>query len=270
MFFPLHDDNPTRRVAVVTYAIIVVNVLVFLWLVHLPAAQRIDVVLRHGFMPARVAQLSEPVPLVIPQKVPVRHPVLGVGFLNRQVTLPPDRGEILSSLLSCMFMHGGWWHLIGNMWFLWIFGTNVEDRLGRVLFLFFYLVGGLLATAMHWAIEPGSVSPIIGASGAVAAVLGAYAITWPWARVRVLVFLVIFITVIDVPALLVLGIWFLVQLSEGHAQIALNTAGGVAWWAHVGGFLAGLVLMPLLEILFGLDKDEPPRIEIIEEEYPPW
>ncbi len=100
-----------------------------------------------------------------------------------------------------MFLHGGWWHLIGNMWFLWIFGNNVEDRLGHVTYLLFYLGGGMLATGTHWLIAPSSTMPVIGASGAVAAVLGAYAITWPWARVDTFVFLFVFFTIIEVPAL---------------------------------------------------------------------
>jgi membrane associated rhomboid family serine protease len=165
--------------------------------------------------------------------------------------LRPDPGEILLSLLTCMFMHGGWLHLIGNMWFLWLFGNNVEDRLGHVSYLIFYLVGGFIGSFAHWAINPESTSAVIGASGAVAAVLGAYAITWPWARVHTLIFIIIFIDVIDVPALGVLGLWFLLQLIEAHGQLGLNVSGGVAWWAHVGGFVAGMVLMPLLSRLLG-------------------
>jgi membrane associated rhomboid family serine protease len=137
---------------------------------------------------------------------------------------------------------------------LWLFGNNVEDRLGHVLFFCFYLLGGLLATACHWAYDPASTTPVIGASGAVSAVLGAYAVTWPHARVKTVVFLIVFVTVIEFPALLVLGFWFVTQLIEAAGLLRLPMRGGaviaepasVAWWAHVGGFVAGLVLMPLL------------------------
>ncbi len=114
-----------------------------------------------------------------------------------------------------------------------------------------YFAGGILASGVHWAVEPSSTLPVIGASGAIAAVLGAYAITWPWARVSCLVFLLVFVTIIDVPALVVLGAWFLVQLLEGHRAMVNSQIGGVAWWAHVGGFLAGVVLMPTLSLVVG-------------------
>ena len=163
---------------------------------------------------------------------------------TKRVPLPPDRGEIYFSLISCMFMHGGLMHLAGNMWFLWLFGNNVEDRLGPGLFLFFYLLGGLLGSGCHWMLQdPNSLTPLIGASGAVATVLGAYAVTWPWARVHTLVFIIIFVTIIDLPALFVLGTWFLLQIWEAQKGVV---GPQVAWWAHIGGFLAGMILMPLL------------------------
>jgi membrane associated rhomboid family serine protease len=270
MFFPLHDDNTTRRRPWVTYGIIAVNALVFLWLAHLPGDKQEWVVFHRGFIPERISQLADPRPLVVPQQSIIRHPLFGRAIIQRNVSLDPDRKEILLSLLTCLFLHGGWMHLIGNMWFLFVFGNNVEDRLGHFLFLLFYLVGGVLASAAHWAISPDSVAPIIGASGAVAAVLGAYAVTWPWARVHTLVFLVVFITIIEVPALLVLGIWFLAQLLEGHAQLSLNTSGGVAWWAHVGGFLAGMALMPLLCMLRDVNNTKALPVEVVQEKERPW
>jgi membrane associated rhomboid family serine protease len=142
-------------------------------------------------------------------------------------------------------------HLLSNMWFLWLFGNNVEDRLGAFFYLFLYLLGGLIASAMHWAIDPTSTIPVIGASGAIAAVLGAYAVTWPWARVSCLVVLVVFVTIIDVPALLVLGVWFVAQVLSGQEALRHAGGGGVAWWAHVGGFLAGMALMPPLNAMLG-------------------
>jgi membrane associated rhomboid family serine protease len=242
--FPLHDDNPTSRPPVITIGIIAVNVLVFLSTLALPQGQLQELYYRRGFVPARIGQLKNPQPIVVPIEEQAFDPFIQRPVkIQRHLKLEAIPQKILLSLVTCMFMHGGWMHLIGNMWFLWVFGNNVEDRLGSIPFLLFYLVGGLAATACHWLTGPGSTAPVIGASGAVAAVLGAYAITWPWARVHTLVILVVFITVIDLPALLVLGIWFLGQLLEAQKALNLGVDGGVAWWAHVGGFLAGLVMM---------------------------
>ncbi|MBN2024697.1 MAG: rhomboid family intramembrane serine protease [Pirellulales bacterium] len=259
MFIPFHDDNPTRRTAVVTYAIVAANVLAFVWFARLPQQARGLVTLHRGFVPQRIAQLYDPRPILIAKPVAVAHPLFGRAIVVGQVRLEPDRGEILVSLLTCMFLHAGVAHLLFNMWFLWLFGNNVEDRLGPVAYLLFYLVGGLVASACHWAVAPASVTPVIGASGAVAAVLGAYAITWPWARIHTLVWIV-FLFVVDVPALVVLGIWFVGQVLSAQR----DAAGGVAWWAHVGGFLAGMAMMPVLGWLLGVDDDEPPSAEIVE------
>ena len=262
MIFPFHDDNPIRRTPFVTFAIIGVNAAVFLGSIQLSPVDRGVLWYVRGFVPARIAGLidDEP-PEVDPRTVPpgIRERVLEFDA-NRDVVVlrPLPRRQTLLSLLTCMFLHGGWLHVIGNMWFLWVFGNNVEDRLGHVAFLLFYLLGGLFASACHWMIAPNSTTPVIGASGAVATMLGAYAITWPWARVRSLVFLFVIITVIDLPALFVLGVWFLVQLVSATNAADLEMGGGVAWWAHVGGFLAGLVLMPLLSSLAGPADDDRP------------
>ena len=263
MFLPFHDDNPTRRTPLVTYVLIAANVLVFVWATYLvPSEEQEQLLLRRGFIPKRVSQLWDPVPVVIPRNTPVRHPLFGrIVVVRRQITLPPERPQIVLSMFTSLFMHGGWTHLLFNMWFLWLFGTNVEERLGRVIFPIFYLVGGVLAAAMHWASDPGSVVPVVGASGAVAAVLGAYAITWPWARIHTLVFLFFFFTIIDVPAIAVLGCWFLLQLYEGQR----GAAGGVAWWAHIGGFVVGLITMPILCDLLGSDNGREKREENDEE-----
>jgi len=259
MLFPFHDDNPTVRTPVVTCAIIVINVIVFVWASRLPPLQSQVLHYQRGFVPARIAQLSNPEPIFVPIEGPDRHPFFRHPAAVRSLKLDPQPKQILLSLLTCMFMHGSWWHLIGNMWFLWIFGNNVEDRLGPVLYLAIYLAGGLLASGSHWLADPSSPIPVIGASGAVATVLGAYAITWPWARVHTLVFLLIFITIIDLPALLVLGVWFVGQLLAGRQSLIAGAHGGVAWWAHVGGFVAGLLLMPLLSAAVGA----PPRPKLV-------
>ncbi|NUQ65960.1 MAG: rhomboid family intramembrane serine protease [Pirellulales bacterium] len=247
MFIPLHDDNPTIRTPVVVYAVVAINVLAFLMTLGLSPIDQQLLVYRRGFVPARIGQLVErrPIPVTI-QRLALNQFGQVVPF-EEPYQLPPEPRQVFLSMLTCMFLHGGWLHLIGNMWFFWIFGNNVEDRLGHVAFLLFYLAGGLIATVSHWFVDPSSTIPVIGASGAVAAILGAYAITWPWARVHTLVFLFIFITMIDVPALLVLGFWFVGQL---WSSLQGNEA-GVAWWAHIGGFVAGAATMPLVGSLVG-------------------
>jgi len=271
MFFPFHDDNPTVRAPVATAGLIALNVLAFLYVGQLPAEQQRNVVYHQGFVPARIDQLRGAGPINVPIEKRVRHPFNPRRALVQRdvIRLEPVPSQIALSLLTCMFLHGGWLHLIGNMWFLWIFGNNVEDRLGRLLFLLIYIGGGLIASACHWAMYSESLTPVIGASGAVAAVLGAYAIAWPWARVHTLVFLFIFITVIDVPALVVLGVWFAGQLLSGMQSLEQAAATGVAWWAHIGGFAAGLVLMPLLSSLVAAPKPARRR-EAREAEPPGW
>jgi len=217
---------------------------------------------RRGFMPARIDQLKDPnlvieVPVVttkaVEQRDRFRRRFLIEVAEQETLTLHADRREILTSLLTCMFLHGGWLHLIGNMWFLWLFGNNVEDRLGPLLFLVLYLFGGLLGSGCHYLNDVHSQVPVIGASGAVATVLGAYAITWPWARVRTLVFLFIFVTIIDLPALMVLGGWFLIQLLE----VTKEGVAPIAFWAHIGGFLAGVVLMPFFSSAVDARRPKP-------------
>jgi membrane associated rhomboid family serine protease len=177
---------------------------------------------------------------------------VGFGIIvppQAKLPLPPDRNEIYASAITCMFLHGGWLHLLGNMWFLLIFGDNVEDRLGPLLFAVFYLLGGLAATATQWAIDPNSTIPMIGASGAIAAVLGGYAVTYPHARVKTLVFLFILVTIIEIPALVFIALWFGTQLLQGLGMLHGGAENGIAWWAHVGGFVCGMVLMPVFSML---------------------
>lgn len=246
--FPLYDNNPTNRTPLVTYALIAVNLLVFLWMSRLPELPQQLMVYQHGFVPARVVQLSQPHPILVPIDVVAVNPWGQRHVEHKAIELAPVSGQIWLSLLTCMFLHGSWTHLLGNMWFLWLFGNNVEDRLGAFWYVALYLVGGLIGSGAHWAVDPNSTTPVIGASGAIATVLGAYAITWPWARVSCLVFLFIFITIVDIPALVVLGAWFVIQVLESGRHVA---TANVAWWAHIGGFLAGMVLMPLLSAVVG-------------------
>jgi len=212
---PFKDNVPTRRPAVVTILLIAVNGLVFIYQQTLPHQTQVDLVYHYGTIPARIADLRS---------------WLFPGVQNPAV-----------SLVSSMFMHGGWLHLGGNMLYLWIFGNNVEDSMGRVRFLVFYLICGLTAAAAQVASAPDSTVPMVGASGAVSGVLGAYLILHPFARVLTLVFIIFFIRVIELPAIFVLGFWFMLQVLSSLAAPAGE--GGVAWFAHMGGFFAGLVLI---------------------------
>lgn len=143
-----------------------------------------------------------------------------------------------------MFLHGGWFHLIGNMWFLYLFGDNVEDAMGHLRYLMFYLLCGLGATAAHIAVNLNSPLPAIGASGAISGVIGAYLLMFPKARILTLVTLLFFVDIVALPALVFIGLWFLFQFWSGLFSLAVPHVGGVAWWAHIGGFVAGFVLMP--------------------------
>ena len=204
MFFPYKDDNPRVLLPFVTFGIIVLNVLIFLgqfWISGNNPGIGKSLVYMFGFVPAEFNPLT---------------------------------------IFSSMFMHGGFAHIIGNMWFLYIFGDNVESILGHVKYFMFYLACGIGAALAQFFVEPASQVPMIGASGAVAGVLGAYMIRFPKARVHVLAVIIIFITTFVVPAQIVLGLWFLMQLSGGLGSLGVDTTGGVAWFAHIGGFIIGV------------------------------
>ena len=258
--FPLYVINPTGRTAWITYAIIAANTALLLWSLTLGPGDYEKITAHYGFIPARIAQLRDPRLVVqVPVGVAVvRVPPFGqLREVPQVANLSADRAEIYSSLLTCMFLHAGWAHLLGNMWFLLIFGKNIEDRLGHIPYLIFYLVGGLAASAVHWASGPGSTAPVIGASGAIAAVLGAYAVTFPTARVVTVVFLLVYFTVIELPALVVLGLWFIMQLFDGVSGLRIHLSGGVAFWAHVGGFDAGAAMMEFISQLLPPISAEP-------------
>lgn len=255
MFFPLYDENPTKSPAVVTVAIIVVNFVCLIYTQNLDRTQgelaKNAFVFRYGFIPARLGQIIDGKPIQVdigPKRVVQQGRQRFLVGEQRMVVLQPSVLATALSAVSSMFLHGNWYHLLSNMWFFWIFGNNIEDRLGHGVFLLFYLLGGLIATGCHAVMtgENGSLVPVIGASGAVAVTLGAYAIFYPWANVRSLLFIVVFFTFVDVPALVVLGIWFISQLASGVDQLRFDAGTGVAWWAHIGGFVAGAALMPLV------------------------
>jgi len=229
--FPYKDDNPTLVTPVVTILLIGLNVAVWILVQGMgtdPALSQS--VCSLGLIPGEFLGRVPP-GTELPLGPGMSPCLLGV----ERHWYPP---------LTSMFLHGGWLHLIGNMWFLWLFGNNVEDSMGRVRYLAFYLICGLAAAATQTFMSPSSIVPMVGASGAISGVMGAYVILYPRVRVHMLVFLFIFITRIAVPAYLMLGYWFLLQLLGGSAA---QGEGGVAFWAHVGGFVAGAALIALFK-----------------------
>ena len=225
---PLRDDNPTTLKPVVTIGIVAVCTLVFLWQATLPPADGERLVYGLGLVPA---------------------------VLFGRAELPPELAMVPAelSLFTSMFLHAGWLHLIGNMLYLWIFGNNVEDALGHVRFVGFYLVCGLAAALAQALQAPDSTIPMVGASGAIGGVLGAYLVLFPSARVLVLLPLGLFTRIIRVPAIVALGFWFVLQFLGGF--VAGAEGGGIAYWAHIGGFVAGAVLvLPLRRRGIGLLK----------------
>jgi membrane associated rhomboid family serine protease len=221
---PLRDANPTRRTSVVTIGIVVACFVVFAYELGLLASGG------ESALDTFVTQW---------------------GVVPAELTAAWGRGEYFSvetaTLITSQFMHAGWLHLLGNMLYLWIFANNVEDRLGRIGFLVFYLAGGVAAGLAQVAVAPNSTIPSLGASGAIAAALGAYLVFFPRARITSLVFLGFFYQLIDVPAVLVLGFWFVLQLIDGLTSIGMvETSGGVAFFAHIGGFVAGALVARLL------------------------
>jgi membrane associated rhomboid family serine protease len=247
MLFPLYDLLPHRRFAWLVLLIIAVNVAVMGWLHQEGPQKATTVAFRYGFIPERVSEIGNGNAI----SVPVPH-VNARGDIDPNV--PPRKMElslkpstVYTTFLTTMFLHGGWIHLISNMWMLWVFGNNIEDRLGHFMFLGFYLLGGLVATLTHYAVDPTSDVPVVGASGAVAAVLGAYAISYPKAKVRTLVFFGM-VMIMDIPALVLLGLWFVLETISGLIQLHGDLVSPVANWAHVGGFIAGIVLLPFFTL----------------------
>jgi membrane associated rhomboid family serine protease len=224
---PIRDDNPTLRTPVITIAIIAVNVIAWLAVQGAGTDPMLGAsVCNFGVIPGELTQRAAG------QVVPLS-PTLACA-----VDLRPD----WYTLLTSMFMHGGWMHLIGNMWFLWIFGNNVEDSMGRGRFVVFYLLSGLAAAAAQILSDPASPVPMVGASGAIGGVMGAYVVLYPRVAVDLFVPLGFIFTTVRVPAFFMLGYWFVLQLVGALPQLR-GTEGGVAFWAHLGGFIAGVILV---------------------------
>jgi membrane associated rhomboid family serine protease len=226
--FPYRDDNPTVLTPVATFALILANVAAWALLQGLGTEPD---------LPRSVCTLG-----LIPGEL------LGQVEPGTRVQLGPSTACVLTgtstwyTVVTSMFLHGGWLHLIGNMWFLWVFGNNVEDSMGHIRYVLFYLLCGVAAATAQILINPASTIPMVGASGAISGIMGAYIVLYPRVRVHMLVFLGFFITTIAVPAWVMLGYWFLLQLLGGVPSLG-SERGGVAFWAHAGGFVAGMVLI---------------------------
>lgn len=230
---PIRDDIRSKSFPIANWLIILANVLVFLFQIGISQSQMDWVVLHYSFIPAKF------------------------NLLNPFTYLP---------VLTSMFMHGSWFHLLSNMWFLAIFGDNVEDRLGSGRYLLFYILGGAAAALLQFFVDPSSTVPVVGASGAIAAVMGAYLLFFPKARVLTLVPLPILAWFIRVPAVIFLGVWFVTNFFSGLQMMVTPSGaqvGGVAWWAHVGGFLFGMLAASIFD-----RKNR--KISVNQNEYYPW
>jgi membrane associated rhomboid family serine protease len=235
--FPINDNNPTRLTPYVTYGLIAVNIVVFIHQVMLAPQQLEQFFQLYAVIPRELTASFAGIPISVPQSIP----------------------EPLT-LITSQFLHGGFLHIAGNMLFLWIFGNNIEDKLGHVKYFIFYITCGILAALAQWFFSMQSGIPSLGASGAIAGVMGAYILRFPNAQIRTLVFLGPFIVFPNIPAIFFLGLWFVQQALYGIASLGVQTnvgmeSGGIAYWAHAGGFVFGALLGPLL----GLFSDSRPK-----------
>jgi membrane associated rhomboid family serine protease len=217
---PLKSDNPRVSFAVVNAILIAVNILIFMYQFSLGPKEDQRLVNTYGVVPARAELLVSPTP-------------------GHHVTPP----QVAETLVTSMFLHGGWLHVLGNMLFLWVFGGSVEDRLGHFTYFLFYMVCGVGSGLFHTIINWGSKIPTIGASGAISGVMGAYIVLFPRSRILTLIPVFIIFFTVRLPAILILGYWFILQFLSGVGSLGVTDQGGVAWWAHVGGFLLGALLV---------------------------
>lgn len=216
---PLKDKNPSHSFPFVNYLLIAANAAVFFY--ELSLGRGLDTFfVKYGLVPSRYFEMV------------AQH----THFLSRYIPF-----------FTSMFIHGGWLHIIGNMWFLFIFGDNVEDRLGHRNYLVFYLLSGLAAGFLQTYLSASSSIPTIGASGAISGVLGAYLVMFPRARIVTLIPIFIIFDIVDISAILFIGFWFMMQFFSGIQSLGVDTSGGIAWWAHVGGFVAGIAMLPIFK-----------------------
>lgn len=214
---PIKNNTPTETFPFVTIFIILANVAAFIYQLSLEPPLRLVLIMRAGVIPYEI---------------------------SHRVDTPPLLGyPVHLTLISSMFLHGGFLHIIGNMLYMWIFGNNIEDRIGHIRFIFFYLICGVVATLIHIQSDPESTIPLIGASGAISGVLGAYIILFPKARILTLLTLGFFIRLVQLPAVVFLGLWIILQFINAY----YSSQPGVAWIAHIGGFFTGLILVPLFK-----------------------
>jgi rhomboid family protein len=283
---PLKDNNPTSRFPVVTVGLIAICIAVFIWQLNFPTNQRLSDAgfghvdqssLEYGAIPYRITHTNVgdcdigavskltsgqyQAGVVCPgtkdfEEAVARSRAVPEANLG---PFPIDQKPWWVTLFTSMFMHGGWLHIIGNMLFLWVFGNNIEDRMGRLKFLLFYVLAGLIAVYTQALIDPSSTAPTIGASGAIAGVLGAYALLFPRARVLTLIFIIFFVTLVEIPALILLALWFILQFVPALGQVAVGSGGdqGVAYFAHVGGFVFGLAVAGAMLAVMRRRRPEP-------------
>jgi membrane associated rhomboid family serine protease len=257
--FPLKDDIPTRRFPILTVTIIVACAVVYfvfeqgLWSLGDVGDER---VIEYGAIPYEITHPGDDCGVTSTGQIACE------GQPGVPPGAAPEQPPWWITVFSSMFMHGSLLHLGGNMLFLWIFGNNIEDSMGRLRFVAFYLLGGVAALLTHVLIDTGSTIPTVGASGAIAAVLGGYAVLYPRARVITLVFIIIIFTIVELPALVVLGLWFLLQLLPAFSQPVVEGGSGVAYFAHIGGFVFGLLLIKLFANRTHEDYDSQRRIPV--------
>ena len=280
---PLKDNIPTSGFPIVTVLLIAVNVAVFIWTLTVSGSEvpqfegsgftyRDEKQVELGAIPYRLTHPGKDCALGVKRSGSngeVDVVCQGTGAYRTESSsgdpfVKIDQPPWYATIFTSMFMHGGWLHIIFNMLFLWIFGNNVEEAMGRVKYLLFYLLAGIVALYAQVALSPDSTLPTLGASGAIAGVLGAYALLHPRARVLTLIFIVFFVTLVEIPAWIMLGIWFILQFVPAIGQVAtpdVAGGGGVAYFAHVGGFLFGLAAVKLFT-LGRAPPDEVPRIPV--------
>jgi membrane associated rhomboid family serine protease len=234
---PLRAENPRRSVAFVTALLIALNIIIFIYQLSLPPRGAEALVEGFGLIPARAEQVIAP--------------------SQRSDGQVVDVEPVLLTLVTSMFLHGGWLHLLGNMLFLWVFGPSVEDRMGHILYLLFYFIFGTSSGIVHIIANWGSTLPSIGASGAISGVMGAYIVLFPRSRILTLVPLLLFFFTVRLPAVLILGYWFFIQFVSGISTLGQMNQGGVAWWAHIGGFVVGV--LSALALREGLRRPRPAR-----------
>ena len=219
---PLKDENPSRTIPIVNIFFVLANIVVFIYIKYIVVADNQQLFLQLGFIPYEISHLAD---------------------IN-----PKDLVPIPLTIFTSMFIHGGWLHLLSNMLYLWIFGDNIEDRLGHVKYLFFYLLCGFFAALLHGLVHINSKVPSVGASGAIAGVLGAYLLFYPKAHIKTLFIVFVFAKIIRLPAMIVLGFWIVAQVMSAYAEYGLHTGGGgIGWFAHIGGFLSGLILATMVK-----------------------